>query len=517
MPKAGSRVMDPSCGDGRFLEAAADRGASTVIACDRNPVALAETRACLAGYGGRKVLLDSDFFEIDPSAFEPLDAIIGNPPFIRYQLFSGRTRSLALASALKVGVRLTRLTSSWAPFLLHAMQFLQRGGRLAMVVPAEIIQTQYGLPTLRAIARAFGSVTLLAFERNLFKEVHAETFLLLADNYGGSTAGTESVRLVPLHDLEELEIKAHTVLRPPGSVEVDVTAETGARLTTAFLSTRERHVWSKLRSHPSVVTLDQLGIVTNGYVSGDNKFFHVRRTDAKDRDFPREWLVPTARQSRSLRGVLYTRDDVRTLERDGIPHHLVVPSDDLFSDRAALGRFIAEGKARGVPQRYKCRVRQPWWKVPGLVRPDVLFCYMAGTQPRAAVNVANAVYANTLHGMRVSAGVDPRLVALSFHSSLALLSAEIEGRSYGGGILKLEPTELGQVRVPWPGMSNRTVEKLTGEADALLRNGDYAGAVERIDNALLKDALGISEREIRVIRSARERLVSRRINRARGK
>ena len=109
------------------------------------------------------VLMERDFFSVTPDVLGPFDLIVGNPPFIRYQSFRGENRRRALEAALRVGVRLTGLTSSWAPFVLHAMQFVAPGGDLAMVVPAEILQTQYGLPTLRALTKHFRSVSLLPF------------------------------------------------------------------------------------------------------------------------------------------------------------------------------------------------------------------------------------------------------------------------------------------------------------------------------------------------------------------
>ena len=46
--------------------------------------------------------------------------MIGNPPFVRYQAFAGAARAKGIAAALAQGVRLTALTSSWAPFVVHA-------------------------------------------------------------------------------------------------------------------------------------------------------------------------------------------------------------------------------------------------------------------------------------------------------------------------------------------------------------------------------------------------------------
>ena len=47
-----------------------------------------------------------DFFDVDPERLPAFDAVVGNPPFIRYQSFSGAGRAKALARAREQGVAL---------------------------------------------------------------------------------------------------------------------------------------------------------------------------------------------------------------------------------------------------------------------------------------------------------------------------------------------------------------------------------------------------------------------------
>ena len=48
------------------------------------------------------------FFEHEPPITH--DAIVGNPPFVRYQNFTGAARSWSMEAALAQGVRLSGLT-----------------------------------------------------------------------------------------------------------------------------------------------------------------------------------------------------------------------------------------------------------------------------------------------------------------------------------------------------------------------------------------------------------------------
>lgn len=505
------RLIDPSCGDGRFLAAALARGAAEVCGLDLDNNAIEQCKQRFREQPEPVTLQAADFFAVSPASFRAFDAVIGNPPFVRYQRFDKHSRALALESALRVGVRLTRLTSTWAPFLLHAIQFLRPGGRLAMVVPAEITQTQYGLPTLNALLGNFATLTLVAFERNLFADAQAETYLLLADGFGGQS---RSVNLVPLRDAQGLQ-----TLTPErvGAADNEHTIElgNGARFVEAFLSGSERRAWNRIKANDRVKPIGQLGQVTNGYVSGDNDFFHRTREQAAAEGLPGTWLLPTARNARSLLGLEFTGDDIRDHERAARAMHLVVPESGLLGDEVALERFCADGEARDTHQRFKCRTRNPWWQVPGLSRPDLLLTYMTGSRPRAAVNRADALFCNSLHGLTLHRETDASTIALLFHNSLTLLSHEIEGRSYGGGILKLEPTEMATVRLPTPDNTIADINSLMHETDTLLRSGQYDQAIEGVDNATLRDHLRVSRNDILQLRGARERLLERRKHRNR--
>jgi predicted RNA methylase len=356
-------VMDPSCGDGRFLEAAARHGAIAVIGCDIDGEALHQAGQPLMGARASVRFERSDFFSLEPSRFSGVDLVVGNPPFIRFQHFSGESRAKALRSALRVGGRLSRLTASWAPFLLHALQFLRVGGAMAMVVPAELAQTAYGVATLQALCANFGRVRLITFRRNWFEDAQQETFLLLASDRGGSCRSAE---LIPLGTIEEL-ISGHALL--PDSPQLEMAPDANMTIGLAFLDAEVRAIWATVCADDRVTSLAGLGDVANGYVSGANDFFHRTREQAHTSGIPVVWLVPAARSIRSLRGLDFAMADIEANESAGIAHHLVLPrSDDLFSaDPRALDRFVAEGERLGLHRRYKCRSRSPWWQVPGLI------------------------------------------------------------------------------------------------------------------------------------------------------
>ena len=145
------RVLEPSCGEASFLLAAADRlksvGANPLClgeqlhgveiheASARNAESLLQDVGCDA-----RVSVNDFFAHVAPITY---DAVVGNPPFVRYQKFSGVARARSLEVALAQGVRLSGLASSWAAFVVKAAMHLAPDGRLALVLPAELLSVNY--------------------------------------------------------------------------------------------------------------------------------------------------------------------------------------------------------------------------------------------------------------------------------------------------------------------------------------------------------------------------------------
>ncbi len=82
--------------------------------------------------------------------------MIGNPPFVRYQDFSGEARVRSRAAALRAGVPLTNLASSWAAFAVHSALFPRPGGRMGLVLPAELLSVNYAAEVRRFLLAARG-------------------------------------------------------------------------------------------------------------------------------------------------------------------------------------------------------------------------------------------------------------------------------------------------------------------------------------------------------------------------
>lgn len=431
------RVLEPSAGDGVFLEAAARRLREVNPTGELVGVELVEAEAEIAGRRARAAGVDptlivEDFFDLHVDRLGAFDAIVGNPPWIRYHGFVGEQRANAQRRALAMGVTLTGLASSWAPYLVHAVSFLSPDGRLAMVLPGELLQVDYAAEVRRFLTRRFRSIRLVAFKGHVFGDAQVDAVLLFASHDG--PAGLHFDRVGSLDEIAN---------RIP-------TAMFGSdRWASSVGSAEATELLVELEAAGRLVRLGSLGTVDIGVVTGFNDYFVVSEPEAEAFALPAanlQWIVTRSNQ---LSDGVVTHAHFRDWRIAGRKVWLLSLGR---GDPNGATRYLAEGMRMGVPSRYKCRMRSPWYAVPIKRPPDLFLSYMAHETPRLAWNQVRALSTNLIHGVYLADPSTASAIASDWANPATALSAEVEGRTYGGGILKLETKEAERVLVPAPGL-----------------------------------------------------------------
>lgn len=429
------RVLDPSCGDGRFL---ACHRASVGVELDEQQAATARRRAPWA------LIHRADFFLWAPETQERFEATAGNPPFIRYQQFTGAVRERALAVAAKMGARFTGLTSSWAPFLVVAASLLKPGGRMAFVLPAEIGHAPYAAPVLSTLCNHFARVRIVAIQQKIFPDISEDAWLLFAEGCGGRT---DSLEL----SIVEKFVPASQPPAPNKAVSMKAWREEGHRLRKFLLPESLLATYQELSMRQCVSRFADLADVGIGYVSGANDFFHLRPSEARFLRIPDSVLRVTIRKAEQLPDVAVTRKVVREwLGRDEAV--LLIDLKGITEPPVSVKRYLESEVGQEVRKGYKCRNRSPWFVVPDVRVPDAFLSYMSGKRPVLVRNEAACVCTNSVHAVRCKRVRGVHDLQKAWGHPLVDLSCELEGHPLGGGMLKLEPREAANIRLPIDGM-----------------------------------------------------------------
>lgn len=509
------RVLEPSAGDAAFLVAAVDRLRTLAPVGNSRPAVdgveihahsarVADKRVRDAG--GKARILHSDFFAVEPNP--TYHAVIGNPPYIRYQDFSGEARARSREAALRGGVSLTGLASSWAAFTVHSAMFLQRGGRLGLVLPAELLSVNYAAPVRRFLFSRFREVELVLFDEQVFPEAEADVVLLLADGYLEGPAEHATIR----------QSKNAADLVSLGSGQIWRPTDPAAKWTSSLIDPKAIEPMHELLQRDVFTRLESWGDTTLGIVTGNNKYFTLSPQRVKELGLRRNELLRLSPPGSShLRGLELSSALLTKLGREGHATYLFYPSDPPSPEAAA---YIEDGHRTGVDSAYKCRVRRTWYQVPLVPAADLLLTCMNADTPRLTANEAGARHLNSVHGVYLAEQhrkLGRELLPLASLNSVTLLHAEIVGRAYGGGILKIEPKEADLWAMPSAALITSRADALRaikGAVADLLTEGKLLDAVEMVDKIILQGHGEITTKQVKHIRQARAELAHRRTMRA---
>ena len=356
-----------------------------------------------------------DFFDQNPSA--DFDVVLGNPPFVRYHGFAGSARAKGLRAALAGGVNLNGLSSSWAPFLVHARRFLKPDGKLGMVVPAELLTVNYAAPIRAFLLREYAELKIILFEKLLFEGAQEDVILLLATGSGGC----DHIDVVQVGDADDLP--------PDGHIRVNAEHLNSDKWTATLVNA---DIWETFRTVAQGGASEPLGAwgeVYLGAVTGRNKFFCLSTAEAEAANLTTNDLLPISPPgSRHLRELVFGEPCWRALCDDGKRGWLLYPTSD--SPSLAVEAYIRSGERQKVYEGYKCRHRNPWWRVPIVDVPDLFLTYMDQDRPRLITNLAKAHHLNSLYGIRLHHGrkqLGREVLPLASLNTVTLLGAEFHG------------------------------------------------------------------------------------------
>ena len=236
------------------------------------------------------------------------------------------------------------------PFLLHAMRFLEAGGRLAFVLPYEMTYVRYARPLWNVLSSKFGSLHVLRSHERLFPELLQDVVILLADNYG---ARTSVVRYQAFERVADLLCSRPVV---DETIAVNDLIRGKHAFVTALLGSELRQLLDT-QIHESTVPARNLVTFNIGYVAGDKKFFHPAESVVQGawnscKQPARRIDVNAHDERRMMKGA-----GLRTssLDLEAIPRLFIPNAGNVTAGELS---YIKSGEQHGVAKRYKRRRSQ---------------------------------------------------------------------------------------------------------------------------------------------------------------
>lgn len=506
------RILEPSCGDGNILAAAASRVASLGAKTPRiygveflaEEAAKASARLKTAKLDHNVSILNEDYFTFASrkrGEGVTYDVVVGNPPFVRYQDFPEDQRNIAFALMREMGLSPSKLTNLWLPFLAVATSSLSAGGRLGMVIPAELFQVGYAAELRQFLADHFKQIDIVTFKQLVFPTIQQEVVLLLAEKRSGAVTG---IRVHEVDNAADLPGLSSSRMMKQAVKPVDHAEE---KWTKYFLEKDEILLLRTLREREDVDPLGKHVSVDVGVVTGNNDYFLLSEEEVAEHELHDD-CVPLVGRSLALQGTRFTSSDFNRWAELGKKCHLFLPRAPYGT---AAANFVGLGEEAKVDEGYKCSIRKEWFRVPSVWTPDFFFLRQADSSPRIVANTTSATCTDTLHRGRLLTGVNKNRLCAAFTNSLTFATSEVIGRSYGGGVMTFEPSEV--EKLPLPLLNSELLD--WKQIDRLVREKKLEEALDVVDEIVLIQGLGLKMTQVKMLRAIWKKMSQRRKGRRR--
>lgn len=500
-----ANVLEPSIGDGVFLSAfhqikGIKNGKLIGLEINKDEAHIARLRA-------QKELPQAEIYNEDflGWALESIksgkrfDAIVGNPPFIRYQYLPRPFQDKAQQIFTHLEVPFTKHTNAWVSFILASIALLRPGGRLAMVVPAEIIHIPHAQGLRTYLGVECSRLVIIDPEELWFDEALQGAVILMVEKKPSPTHKTEGLGIYPVKGREFLRKNPNDIFKAP----VPINGKTvEGKWTRALLSPETRLLLDGLYEHPDLFRFKDIADVDVGIVTGANSYFLVS-DEAVEKYGLQKWAHPMFGRSEHSPGVIY--DDVQHASNaeSGKPTNFLWFPEEAIETDPCVRAYIEHGEQLKLHTRYKTSIRKSWYTVPSVYSTEIGMLKRAHHAPRLILNKAGAYTTDTAY--RIKTSVEPQKLVTSFINSLTALTAELEGRHYGGGVLELVPSEIENLRIPISKGTNINVDRL----DNLVRHSPIEAVLKAQDEVLL-GALGLSHDDQAHLQEAWNKMRNRR-------
>ena len=521
-------ILEPSVGDGIFLECLnghlnvlqnaellaveIDEAVSRSASARNNQLRWIDRWQNLGNE--RKAVINDDFYEVYKNILEnkSFRAILGNPPYIRYQYLESAQREEQSSILTRNGMTSNKLINAWVSFTVACVSCMAESSKIGFVIPAELLQVKYSEDLRSFLASHLNRITVVTFKNLVFEGIEQEVVLLLGEKIANDDR--HEIRIVQYTDVEEMQ---NANLDDNEFFEADIES---TKWTRYFLSDEQLELVQMVETDARFVKFSQVAKCEVGITTGNNEYFCINDETVRKYNL-RRFCKPLIARSVNIRGAQFTNADWQENIQSGARTYLLdlTPFDKKrFTN--GLKEYIRYGEDNNQNSTYKCQIRDEWYKVPSVWSPQAFFLRRNYLYPKFMLNTdeVGAVSTDTMHRVRFNEGINKKKAVIAYYTSAALLFAELEGRSYGGGVLEILPGEVGNIRLPnifdEGFITDEEVDDLFNTIDEYIRNNDdIIGLLEITDRAILQDRFGFGENDVETFRNAWLTLRQRRLAR----
>ncbi len=487
-------ILEPSCGDGVFIQSLKNNEfkKSVNISCFEifdTEVKKTLQRSKALGFENTYVR-EGDFLAWANDELKKgsklFDAVIGNPPFIRYQFLEKAFQEQAELVFKTLDLKFTKHTNAWVPFLLSSLALLKDGGRMGMVIPSEIIHVMHAQPLRTYMGNVCSKIVIIDPKEIWFENTLQGAVIIFAEKKENSESPTEGVGIVSVEGFDFIDESPEDLFNNALGINGE-TVE--GKWTRAVLQKNELSLIKKMLCHKMVHKFKDIAKVDVGIVTGANDFFLVDNETVSEYNLEK-YAYPMFGRSQHCPGIVYDKSQHDYNQSQGLPTNFLYITEEFEKLPRKAKDYIELGEIEKYHERYKCRIRKPWYKVPSIYSTEIGMLKRCHDSPRLILNQVGAYTTDTAYRV-TSTFTNAENLVCSFLNPLTAIIAELEGRYYGGGVLELVPSEIEKLYIPILNENKSDMSLL----NQLVKDGKI-DQVMQMQGEIIFSQLGCSSEEI---------------------
>jgi len=378
-----------------------------------------------------------DFTKATPEAV--YDLVLANPPYVRHHVF-GIDEKHRLQALVKqyTGISISGLAGLYCHFMLISKAWMAQDGIGVWLIPSEWMSVNYG-SALRAFLT--DKVTMLRVHQFDSADVRFSDALV-------SSCVVWFKNSVPNDKQESVFTFGSDIHHPTTARKISVEElKRSDKWPPTIGGKRNAGNWR----------IGDFFDIRRGVVTGDNTFFVMTEDEVAQRKIPKAYLRPILPSPRNL------PVDHVTSDKDGLPSNaerrfLLDCSGKKLNELPRTVRDYLVSGEKTTACKNLCASRDVWYEQEKRIPTPFLCSYMGrgahGAAPvRFVLNDSRAIVSNSFLMMYPKSALMRLLQADSSVAEIVwtfLLRIPREdivaaGRSYGGGLQKVEPRELASV------------------------------------------------------------------------
>lgn len=496
-------VLEPSAGDGAFIKTIYThktllQRVEKVVAVERSKQELNKISKALKQKSF--IAIHSDFLKFQKTSNQRFSVVIGNPPYIKGELLSSKQIEVCKEIHQSANLSEKSVNNIWPAFLLSCSMLLEEDGILAFVLPAELLQVKFSYEIQDFLKKQFARTEIFTFDNLLFDCKGQDTILLIGFKQHNQTGQF----FAHIKDTEQLEHRNFVLAQ---NIALDTT---NTKWSHHSLSADElyliHNIAHKLKS-VSHYCESKPGIVT-----ASNEFFIVNKETEQSYELT-SYAKPIIQKGLFVNGsVVFDKKDYESLVEEGKPTKVLVFKDEDMSVLSEAVEVYKEmGESIGLPERYKCKLRENWLVIPNISTvPEGFFFKRSHHYPKLLKNEAGVLVTDSAYKIEMRNGYEINHLIYSFYNSLTLTFAELNGRYYGGGVLELTPSEFKSLPIPNVAIDTNEFSRY---ANAFEKKSAITDVLNQHDYKILNTTLKLTSEEIDRVRAIYTKLISKRFRR----